>query len=144
MYGWTGVEYDQAYSAESGYGWLTLPGNGRCRSNNGNTDSSDMADDFSLGAGEFAVDLPNGDYEVTVYACDLLTGTSTIKPAYTAEGVSLGSISTKQALGSCTNTVRVTDGQLNLVVGGTNMYLNGLPLQVFWNLQADLPQQKLL
>ena len=90
MDGWTGVEYDQAYSAESGYGWLTLPGNGRCRSNNGNTDSSDMADDFSLGAGEFAVDLPNGDYEVTVYACDLLPGTSTIKPAYTAEGVSLG------------------------------------------------------
>lgn len=128
MDGWTGVEYDQAYSAESGYGWLTLPGNGRCRSNNGNTDSSDMADDFSLGAGEFAVDLPNGDYEVTVYACDLLPGTSTIKPAYTAEGVSLGSISTKQALGSCTNTVRVTDGQLNLVVGGTNMYLNGFTI----------------
>ena len=95
MDGWTGVEYDQAYSAESGYGWLTLPGNGRCRSNNGNTDSSDMADDFSLGAGEFAVDLPNGDYEVTVYACDLLP-TIFDQNRLTAEGVSLGSISTKQ------------------------------------------------
>ena len=32
----------------------------------------DMADDFCLGAGEFAVDIPNGSYEVTIYAGDLL------------------------------------------------------------------------
>lgn len=128
MEGWTGVTQSQMYSADAGYGWITAPGNGRYRANNGNDDSSDMADDFCLGAGEFAVDLPNGDYEITVYACDLLSGTSTIKPSYTAEGYSLGSISTKQALGSCTNTVRVTDGQLNLLVGGTNPYINGMTI----------------
>lgn len=128
MEGWTGVNQDQMYDKNVGYGWITAPGNGRDRSGNGKDDSSAMADDFCLGAGEFAVDLPNGDYEVTVYAADLLAGTSTIKPAYTAEGKSLGSIACKQALGSCTNTVRVTDGQLNLVVGGTNMYINGMTI----------------
>ncbi len=128
MEGWTGVDQNQAYDAAKGYGWKTAPGNGRYRSGNGNKDASDMADDFNLGTGEFAVDLPNGSYEVTVYACDLLSGTSTIKVSYNAEGVSFGSIATKQALGSCTGTVSVTDGQLNLTVGGSNNYINGLTI----------------
>ena len=81
MEGWTGVNHDEMYDASKGYGWITAPGNGRNRANNGNADSSAMADDFCLGAGEFAVDLPNGDYEVTIYACDLLPGTSTIRPS---------------------------------------------------------------
>ena len=128
MEGWTGINQNQTYDSNLGYGWITAPGNGRYRGGNGNGDSSDMADDFNLGAGEFAVDVPNGSYEVTIYACDLLPGTSTIKPAYTAEGVAFGSIATKQALGSCTGTVSVTDGQLNIVVGGSNMYINGLTI----------------
>ena len=128
MDGWIGINESLMYSEELGYGWIKSPGNGRYRGNNGNADSSDMADDFCLGEGELAVDLPNGDYEVTVYAADLLPGTSTIKPAYTAEGSSLGSISTKQSLGECTGTVRVIDGQLNLVVGGTNPYINGFTI----------------
>ena len=87
------------YTAEKGYGWITAPNNGRYRGGNGKADSSAMADDFNLGAGEFAVDLPNGKYEITVYAADLLNGTSTIKPAYSAEGISIGSIACKQSLG---------------------------------------------
>ena len=128
MDGWTGVTQSQAYSEEAGYGWISAPGNGRYRSGNGKEDSSDMADDFCLGTGEFAVDLPNGSYEVTIYAGDLLPGTSTIKCAYTAEGVSIGSIACKQSIGSCTATVSVTDGQLNIVVGGTNNYINGMTI----------------
>ncbi len=128
MEGWTGVNQNQAYDSELGYGWITAPNNGRDRSGNGNDDSSAMADDFNLGTGEFAVDLPNGSYEVTIYACDLLPGTSTIKVSYTAEGTSFGSIACKQALGSCTGTVDVTDGQLNIVVGGTNNYINGMTI----------------
>ncbi|WP_022770383.1 rhamnogalacturonan lyase family protein [Butyrivibrio sp. NC2007] len=128
MEGWTGVNQNQAYDATTGYGWITAPGNGRYRNGNGNNDSSDMADDFNLGGGEFAVDLPNGSYEVTIYACDLLPGTSTIKVVYNAEGVSFGSIATKQALASCTGTVAVTDGQLNITVGGTNNYINGMTI----------------
>ena len=128
MEGWTGINESMMYDPEVGYGWIKSPGGGRYRGNNGNEDSSDMADDFCLGEGELAIDLPNGDYEITVYAADLLPGTSTIKPSYTAEGVSLGSISTKQSLGSCTSTVRVIDGQLNLGIGGSNPYINGLTI----------------
>ncbi len=128
MEGWTGVECDEKYTQEKGYGWITAPGNGRYRSGNGKPDSSKMADDFNLGAGEFAVDVPNGSYEITVYAGDLLAGTSTIKPAYSAEGKSIGSIACKQSLGSCTGTADVTDGQLNITVEGANQYINGITI----------------
>lgn len=128
MAGWTGVNQNEMYSAEKGYGWITAPNNGRYRGGNGKPDSSDMADDFNLGAGEFAVDIPNGTYEVTVYAGDLLAGTSTIKPAYSAEGKSIGSIACKQSLGSCTGTVEVKDGQINITVEGANQYINGLTI----------------
>lgn len=128
MEGWTGVNQNQKYTKEAGYGWLKAPNNGRNRSGNGNADSSAMADDFNLGAGEFAVDLPNGDYEIKVYAGDLLPGTSTIKASYMAEGKAAGGISTKQSLASMAASVRVTDGQLNLTVGGSNPYINGLEI----------------
>ncbi len=128
--GWIGINQNQAYDSELGYGWITAPNNGRSRGNNGTVgeDLADMAGDFCLGAGEFAVNLPNGDYEITIYAADLLSGTSTIKPSYTAEGAAFGGISCKQSLGSVTGTVRVTDGQLNIVVGGTNQYINGMTI----------------
>ena len=128
MEGWTGVNQNEMYTAEKGYGWITAPNNGRDRKGNGNADSSAMADDFNLGAGEFAVDIPNGSYEITVYACDLLPGTSTIKPAFSAEGVSIGSIACKQSLGSCTGIAKVTDGQLNVKVEGANQYINGMTI----------------
>ena len=128
MKDWTGVNQNEMYSADKGYGWIKAPNNGRDRSGNGNADSSAMADDFNLGSGEFAVDLPNGSYEVTVYAADLLSGTSTIKAAYSAEGKSIGSIACKQSLGSCTGVVEVKDGQMNITVEGTNQYINGLTI----------------
>ena len=57
-----------------------------------------------------------------------MCGTSTIKPSYSAEGNSIGTISTKQAAGTLSATVRVEDGQLNLTIGGTNPYINGLEI----------------
>ncbi|SCP98236.1 rhamnogalacturonan lyase family protein [Anaerobium acetethylicum] len=128
MPGWNQVTCTQAYTAEAGYGWLKAPGNGRSRAGNTNAASSLMADDFCLGAGTFAVDLPNGDYEIKIYAGDLLAGTSTIKPSYTAEGVAIGTLSVKQSIATLTAKVRVTDGQLTLGVGGTNAYINGMEI----------------
>ena len=126
--GWNQVTKNQMYNVTSGYGWIKAPGNGRNRANNGNADSSAMADDFCLGEGEFAIDLPNGDYEVVIYAGDLLPGTSTIKASYTAEGISIGTISVKMAIGTVASVVRVTDGQMNVGVGGTNAYINGMEI----------------
>lgn len=128
MNGFLQVTSTQMYNKEDGYGWISAPGNGRYRANNGNATSNDMTDDFCLGNGEFAVDLPNGKYEIKVTACDLLSGTSTIKSSYTAEGIAIGGVSTKQAAASVSATVVVEDGQLNLVVGGTNPYINGLEI----------------
>lgn len=126
MSGWTEITENQMYTKEVGYGFIQAPGNGRNRAGNNNADSSPMADDFCLGEAEFALDLSNGDYEVTIYAGDLLEGTSTIKASYTGEGISIGTISTKMAIASITATVRVTDGQLNIGIGGTNPYINGM------------------
>ena len=126
MDGWIQVTKNQMYDVSKGYGWLKAPGNGRYRGNNGNADSSAMADDFCMGEGEFALDLPNGDYEVVIYAGDLLSGTSTTKSSYTAEGIAIGTISVKTAIGTVAAIVRVVDGQLNIGVGGTNAYINGM------------------
>ena len=123
--GWTGVNNDTIYNADRGYGFKEAMTNGRYRNNSGADDASDMAEDFTLSAGEFMVDVPNGTYEVTVYAGDLLANTSTIKSSFTMEGKDVGSISAKRSLGSLTVNVEVTDGQLNIGIGGTNPYFNG-------------------
>ncbi|WP_099470068.1 rhamnogalacturonan lyase family protein [Konateibacter massiliensis] len=127
MEGWTEITEKTLYSTDTGYGFITPPAKaGRLRSNNGNADSSRMADDFCLGESEFALDVPNGDYEVTIYAGDLLSGTSTIKASYTAEGSAIGTISARQSLESLTTIVNVSDGQLTIGIGGTNPYINGM------------------
>lgn len=71
--GWTSVgtvdgnPYLTAYSEETGYG-MAAAAAGRHR-NTGNT----LLDDFILG-GTFAMDLPAGEYKVTVYTGDLMEG----------------------------------------------------------------------
>ena len=127
MAGWTGVKQNEKYSASKGYGWITAPDNGRYRSGNGSADSSNMADDFCLGNGEFAVDVPNGDYEVTVYSGDLLAGTGKLTAVFAAEGREAGSVVSQVSLGSLTFPVRVEDGQLNISISG-NSYWNGLTI----------------
>ena len=119
--GWTGVGAEM-YDAARGYGWITRPGAGRDRGEQKNDSYSLMGRDFTLGAGEFALDIPNGDYEVTCYGGDLLPGTSTVKSSYGAEGKSIGSISVRQGVAGATGTVRVEDGQLNIT---TDNYFNG-------------------
>ncbi len=123
--GWTGVNNDTVYNEKTGYGFKEAMSNGRYRNNSGAEDANDMAEDFTLSAGEFMVDVPNGTYEVTVYAGDLLANTSTIKSAFTMEGKEVGTVSAKRSLGFLTANVEVTDGQLNIGIGGTNPYFNG-------------------
>lgn len=123
--GWTGVNNDTVYSKETGFGFQKAMGNGRYRKNSGADGADVMGEDFTLSEGEFMVDLPNGVYEVTVYAGDLLAGTSTIKATFTMEGKAAGTISSKRQLGSLTTNVAVEDGQLNIGIGGTNPYFNG-------------------
>jgi lysophospholipase L1-like esterase len=122
--GWLQVKDNQLYTAQAGYGFITAPGNGRTR---GTSDTIDaMMCDFTLGAGTFAVDLPNGDYSLKAYAGDP-TG-SGIKTTLTAEGNLLGTVaSPKYGVGTAVFTTRILDGQLTLDIGG-NAYFNGLEI----------------
>jgi lysophospholipase L1-like esterase len=123
--GWNQVKDNQLYTKEAGYGFITAPGDGRTR---GTSDTIDaMLCDFTLGAGTFAVDLPNGDYSLKIYSGD--SGGSTVKTTFTAEGTVLGTISSpKNGVGTGIYTTRILDGQLTLDIGGTNTYFNGLEI----------------
>lgn len=126
--GWTGVNNDFVYSKENGYGFRDVMTGGRYRKQSGAESATDMAEDFTLMEGEFIVDLPNGTYEITTYAGDLLQSTSTIKSGFTMEGKSVGSISARRTLGSLTSNVTIEDGQLNVGIVGPNPYFNGLEI----------------
>ena len=128
--GWTGINHDNTYSAELGYGFTTTPNNGRDRGVVESIPDSvgelgSMGRDFVLGASVFEVVVPNGDYEVTCFAADMIAGGSTIKSNFTAEGKAIGQVSAKQSLGKLTATVRVTDGKLTI---GNDGYMTGLTI----------------
>jgi lysophospholipase L1-like esterase len=122
--GWLQVKDNQLYTTQAGYGFTTAPKNGRTR---GTSDTIDaMMCDFTLGAGTFVVDLPNGDYSIKAYAGDP-TG-SGIKTDLAAEGKAIGTVaSPRNGVGSGVFTVRILDGQLTLDIGG-HAYFNGLEI----------------
>jgi fibronectin type 3 domain-containing protein len=70
--GWLGVNPGTAYDAARGYGFTTAPASNGFRDRGGD---DLMARDFTIGNTQaFAVDVPNGTYEVT-------TGRATSSPA---------------------------------------------------------------
>ncbi|NYD67206.1 rhamnogalacturonan lyase family protein [Agromyces atrinae] len=121
--GWIGIAAGSTYSADLGYGFLSGGTSFRDRGGNG----SAMLRDFVNGAWEFAVDLPNGTYEVTTWAGDLIAANRT---NLTIEGVAF--------TGPRTNApdiheeffpaVEVSDGQLN-IVGAADGRINGIRVQ---------------
>ncbi|MGF7146228.1 fibronectin type 3 domain-containing protein/lysophospholipase L1-like esterase/outer membrane biosynthesis protein TonB [Anaerotaenia torta] len=127
MPGYTPVHSSQLYDKALGYGWTKAPNNGRDRGMAIPGVSNALTREFCM-AGEFAYDLPNGDYEIKIYSGDVMAGGSTVKSDFFAEGVSLGTISAKQNVGTLNAVIRITDGQLNLTIGGQNGYINGLEL----------------
>ncbi|NIK23644.1 fibronectin type III domain-containing protein [Paenibacillus lupini] len=124
--GYTKVHESLLYTAETGYG-LNQAVASRNRSG-----GDELTNDFILGtAYTFLADIPNGEYDVTVYSGDLLTGTSTTKTTIALEGVTAGTISSRQAVTTVTYQVTVNDGQLTVDVSGTGAggYLNGLVIE---------------
>lgn len=126
MSGYTGVHESKLYTQELGYG---LDQSVASRNRSG---GDDLTNDFILGLSySFLVDLPNGDYDVTVFSGDLLAGTSTTKTTITLEGASAGTISSRQAVNQATYRTTVQDGQLTVGITGTGVggYINGLIIQ---------------
>lgn len=136
MAGYTGVSDSQLYSAELGYG-LSMALASRERSG-----GDEMTNDFVLGTSySFLVDIPNGEYDVTVFSGDLLTGTSTTKTNIALEGIAAGTISTRQAVAQATYRTIVNDGQLTVGLSATTgyAYLNGLIIEQVMPVLPDAP-----
>lgn len=136
MEGYTGVSDTQLYTAESGFG-LNISLASRNRSG-----GDEMTNDFVLGASySFLVDIPNGEYDVTAYSGDLLTGTSTTKTNISLEGVTAGTLSTRQVVAQGTYRTTVMDGQLTVDLSATTgyAYLNGLVIEQVMPVLPDAP-----
>lgn len=132
MAGYNQVHDQLTYTQERGYGLETALPAGASRNRSGGTD---LTNDFILGTPfTFLADVPNGNYNVTIYSGDLLAGTSTTKTTVALEGVTKGTISTKVAIAQATYSTTVTDGQLTVGIStgysGTGAgYLNGLVIE---------------
>lgn len=126
MAGFTGVGPNDLYTPELGYG-LDVAVNSRLR-----TGGDDLTNDFVLGNPfTFMADVPNGDYDVTVYSGDLLAGTSTTKLAVALEGAAAGTIQSRQAVTEMTFRTTVADGQLTVGLSSPSGggYLNGIVIK---------------
>lgn len=127
MEGYIGVGPNDLYTVERGYG-LDQAVNSRLRSG-----GTDLTNDFVLAASfGFQTDIPNGDYDVTVYSGDLLAGTSTTKLNVTLEGIAAGTVQARQSVSEAMFRTTVADGQLNVGLSGANgggAYLNGIVIR---------------
>ncbi|WP_350005937.1 hypothetical protein [Pseudarthrobacter sp. WHRI 8279] len=119
--GWTQMAAGSTYSSALGYGFLSGGTSFRDRTGTG----SSMERDFVNGAWEFAVNLPNGTYEVTTWSGDLIAGNTT---DFTVEGVKYTSKTAVGALDKHVSTVQVSDGRLN-ILGARDGRINGLLVQ---------------
>ncbi len=131
--GYTAVASWDSYSQANGYGFITsnqaamtrAPGEITPGLENLHNDQLFASDNAPM---EFAVDLMNGTYNVTIHYGSWNTGFST---KYTVEGASSEALSATAAATYQTQTV-VTDGQLNISIEKGNSsfggYINGLDI----------------
>ncbi|MBM7505884.1 hypothetical protein ACFPER_02125 [Agromyces aurantiacus] len=124
--GWLGVSPGIAYDAARGYGFTTAPASNGFRDRGGD----DLVKrDFTIGTTQaFAVDVPNGTYEVTTWAGDLIAGNTT---SFDVEGTALAGPRTSTGVihEQYFPAIAVADGQLNVRVTGGDGRINGIRVQ---------------
>ncbi|GAA1976094.1 hypothetical protein GCM10009718_10370 [Isoptericola halotolerans] len=123
--GYERVDPTTAYDEDAGFGITSGDVAARDRS----TDVDPLTGDFVLGAEwEFAVDVPDGTYDVEVWVGDTLAGTSSVRTTVAPEGGAGTNITADaEQTSSGTLTAEVSDGQLNLGITGKGYgYVNGL------------------
>mgnify|MGYP001627794605 FL=1 len=121
--GWIAIHPGSAYDADAGYGFTAAPGAFRDR---GGDDL--VARDFTIGDGSaFAVDVPNGTYEVTTWAGDLIAGNRT---SFDIEGTAFSGprTSSGDVHEEFFPAIEVSDGQLNISASG-DARINGITVQ---------------
>jgi fibronectin type 3 domain-containing protein len=124
--GWIGVNPGSAYTAAAGYGFTTAPASNGFRDRGGD---NVVARDFTIGGTQaFAVDVPDGTYEVTTWAGDLIATNST---SWNVEGTAYAGPRTTTGVIDEHRfpAVTVADGQLNIRVTGGDGRINGIRVQ---------------
>ncbi|GAA3470064.1 hypothetical protein GCM10018965_046170 [Nonomuraea roseola] len=124
--GYTQVTRATLYTAELGHGLTDATG---MIDRDRGAGLDDLGRDFLAyfnGRYEFKVDLPNGLYGLNVHVGDLLGSARTNVSAEGGTAVALSAnrnVTTRAVTG-----VKVTDGQLNVVITGATGHLNGLEI----------------
>ncbi|MDQ0893456.1 rhamnogalacturonan lyase family protein [Agromyces ramosus] len=124
--GWLGVNPGATYDAARGYGFTTAPASNGFRDRGGD---DLLKRDFTISNTQaFAVDVPNGAYEVTTWAGDLIAGNAT---SFNIEGTAFAGPRTSTGVvhEQYFPAIQVADGQLNVRVTGGDGRVNGLRVQ---------------
>ncbi|WP_394554629.1 hypothetical protein ACDF64_07860 [Agromyces sp. MMS24-JH15] len=124
--GWIGINPGTTYTAARGYGFTTAPPAANFRDRGGD---NVVARDFTIGNTQvFAVDVPNGTYEVTTYAGDLIASNRT---SFDLEGVAYAGPSTTSGNihEAYFPAIAVADGQLTIRVTSGDGRINGIKVQ---------------
>lgn len=130
MPGYTEVNQTSAYTPEIGWGFLSVAGlGGRDRGIGYTPPPTDLQRDFLLPAAthEFAVDVPNGTYAVKTYNGDWI-GSSRSNVMIEGKDFGASNAGSKAVSEKVSSPVRVTDGQINLVMTGASSRLNGIEI----------------
>ena len=124
--GFIGVHPGTTYNATQGYGFTTAPASNGFRDRGGD---DLLKRDFTIANNQaFAVDVPNGTYEVTTWAGDLIAGNGT---NFDIEGTAFAGPRTSTGVvhEQYFPAITVSDGQLNVRVTGGDGRVNGLRVQ---------------
>ncbi|WP_395245533.1 hypothetical protein ACGGZK_06890 [Agromyces sp. MMS24-K17] len=124
--GWIGINPGTTYTAARGYGFTTAPPAANFRDRGGD---NVVGRDFTIGATQvFAVDVPNGTYEVTTYAGDLIASNRT---SFDIEGTAYAgpSTTTGNIHEAYFPAIAVADGQLTIKVTSGDGRINGIKVQ---------------
>lgn len=124
--GFIGVHPGTTYNATQGYGFTTAPASNGFRDRGGD---DLLKRDFTIANNQaFAVDVPNGTYEVTTWAGDLIAGNGT---NFDIEGTAFAGPRTSTGVvhEQYFPAITVSDGQLNVRVTGGDGRVNGIRVQ---------------
>lgn len=123
--GYTKVSSDTAYSAETGYGFADIS---KVTSQDRATSDSLKSDFISTTETSFNVDLPNGDYLVTVIAGDNEETTNVGIKAENIQKVQNAAVLKGEFI-EREFEIALIDGQLNFEFTGTNPKVNGMTIE---------------
>ncbi|WP_168916421.1 rhamnogalacturonan lyase family protein [Microcella flavibacter] len=125
--GFTALDRTMAYTPERGFGFVATGGLNDRNRGAAPGELGAMIGDFIISGAPFelVVDVPNGLYDITTWSGDLIASSQT---RFTIEGRDAGT--GNAASGFVTEAdrgpVTVTDGQLNVVIGGNSSRFNGI------------------